>query len=144
MKVKLPMLAMACLLLSACTGLSANRYLGNKHLFMVGRGDPTAYADGYVDGCAVGRRLAGDKRFSYRQDRPRFEKDALYARGWQEGQINCRNEVLAQGFAIAPKKDQPSRPSHPNVQQDVPLSAKHAEHHAVEAEMREIWDELKK
>ena len=58
MKAKLPMLAMACLLLSACTGLSANRYLGNKHLFMVGRGDPTAYADGYVDGVKVAQRIA--------------------------------------------------------------------------------------
>ncbi len=138
MKVNLAILGLLCLLLCSCTGLGANRYLNNKHLFMVGRDLPEPYADGYVDGCSVGRRLAGDKRFAYRQDSVRFEKDALYARGWQEGQINCRNEVLAEGFDIKPKKAQ--------VKQAEPLApvSPNAEQRAIEAEMREIWDELKK
>lgn len=139
MKAKLVIIGLSCVLLSACTGLSANRYLGNKHASMVGCGDPVAYADGYVDGCAAGRRLAGDKRFNDRQDRLRFEKDALYARGWQEGQINCRNEILAEGLSIAPKKEE-TKPSAVHTEQH----ASNAEQRAVEAEMRAIWHELKK
>lgn len=142
MKVNLSVLSLLCLLLSACTGLSANRYLNNKHVFMVGRDLPTPYADGYVDGCSVGRRLAGDKRFAYRQDGLRFEKDAVYARGWQEGQVNCRNEVLAEGFDIR-KKPALSSPDPLNAEPLAP-SSPNVEQRAIELEMREIWDELKK
>ncbi len=143
MKANLAILGLLCLFLSACTGLSANRYLNNKHVFMVGRDRPVPYADGYVDGCSVGRRLAGDKRFAYRQDSLRFEKDALYARGWQEGQINCRNEVLSEGFDIKPKKAQVKQAEPLSVEPLAPISP-NAEQRAIEAEMREIWDELKK
>ena len=136
MKVALAILgALALLPLSGCIGLSGKRYLENKHLFMVGRGDPAPYADGYVDGCSCGRRLAGDQRFKYRQNTVRLEKDALYARGWQEGQINCRNEVIADGMQIHQKPTAGS----PEISE-----ATTPEQKAIEAEMRELWNELKK
>lgn len=136
MKVGLAILgACALVALSGCVGLSGNRYLENKHLFMVGRGDPVAYADGYVDGCSSGRRVAGDQRFKYRQNTVRLEKDALYGRGWQEGQINCRNEVIAQGMQI----HQPPKAGSPEISEPMTPAQQ-----AVEAEMRELWNELKK
>ena len=102
---------------------------------MLDQGDPPAYVAGYVDGCGAGRRLAGDKSFAYRKNNTRFEKDALYARGWQEAQINCRNEALTQDLRslVDPKKQQ--TPNDKKVE---------AENRAAEVEMHEIWEELKK
>lgn len=125
--------------LVGCTGLSPDRYLANKHSFMIGRGDPPAYVSGYVDGCSSGRRLAGEKRFVYRKNELRFEKDALYARGWQEGQINCRNEVLSQGLGMRSDDD--------HIGQTVKEDRKRrmeSEDRSVDAEMREIWEALRK
>ncbi len=135
------------LVLSGCVGLSATRYLNNKHDFMCGQGDPMAYADGYVDGCSTGRLLAGDQRFKYRQDTLRVEKDALYARGWQEGQINCRNEVVAEGLLLEPEQEVPGGVGTESAQGSTVNSVQPAlspEAAAKEAEMREIWEELRK
>lgn len=125
--------------LFGCTGLSPDRYLDNKQAYMIGQGDPPAYVAGYVDGCSSGRRLAGERRFKYRKNELRFEKDALYARGWQEGQINCRNEVLSGGIGI--------RSGDEHIRETVSTDRQKriaSEDRAVEEEMRQIWEELKK
>ncbi len=130
----------SCLLLSGCVGLSADRYLANKRTYMLDQGNPPSYVIGYSDGCSSGRRLGGDKRFVYRKNNTQFDKDALYARGWQEAQINCRNEALVDKNAgLIPgnkKKKNEVDPLQP--QKSDPANA------AAEAEMREIWEELKK
>jgi hypothetical protein len=126
-------------MLSGCTGLSADRYLLNKQHFMLEQGDPPAYVAGYIDGCSSGRRLGEDKNFKHRKNSTRFDKDALYARGWQMGQINCRNEVLSMKAHPMPspfgKKKSAAAPMDP---------VEAAAQKQMEIEMREIWDELKK
>jgi len=125
-------------LLCGCSGLSADRYLANKQEFMLKQNMPHSYVCGYIDGCSSGRRLAEDKRFSFRKDSHRAEKDALYARGWQEGQINCKNELL-----MEQQREQRLQEASSNVDEARHQRVK-AESVAAEKEMQEIWDELKK
>lgn len=129
--------------LAGCTGLSPDRYLLNKQSFMLSEGTPPAYVAGYVDGCSAGRRLAGDKRFVYRKNGARFEKDALYARGWQEGQINCRNEAIEEDTYIGGKPKGGWRKL-----EELPVSEKDKKaesmSHAEEEKMRLMWEELRK
>ena len=107
---------------------------------MLNQGNPPAYVAGYVDGCASGRRLGGDRRFSYRKNNTRFDKDALYARGWQEAQINCRNETLTEGEFLTYENppDAASKRAKPKTE-----ALSEADRKA-EEEMRIIWEELKK
>jgi len=105
MKVNLYFLAMAqivalMLTLTGCsTGAgSAKVYLADKATVLLGKGNPPSYVDGYIDGCSSGKRMGGDKRFTYKKDIERAEREALYARGWQEGQITCQNETLAEDY----------------------------------------------
>jgi hypothetical protein len=133
--------------LTGCTGLSSDRYLFNKRSFMLSEDHPPAYVAGYVDGCSAGRRLAGDNRFVYRKDSVRFDKDALYAQGWQEGQINCRNEALAEEIHPVPSNQGRHKASHRtlrNVTEKVEVKKTTEEDQAVEAEMRQMWEELRK
>jgi hypothetical protein len=131
MKVKLPILIMGTtLVLTGCTaGINRESYLKNTHSYLVSQGQPPAYVDGYIDGCSTGRMLAGDKGFKYRKDVVRADRDALYARGWQDGHITCRNEALCEqqqpaGTACMVTNDSRRRQE--------------------EAEMRAMWEELKK
>lgn len=145
MKVKSSILMLAILgLLTGCTGLSPERYLLNKQSFMLSEGNPPGYVAGYMDGCSAGRRLAGDKRFVYRKNGTRFEKDALYARGWQEGQINCRNEAIAEDEYIGGKpKNRWSKLKSLTLREEnkkIETTANQAE----EAAMRAMWEELRK
>ncbi len=137
------MFAVVVFLTGCVGGLSPERYLLNKQSFMLSEGSPPAYVAGYVDGCSAGRRLAGDKRFVYRKNGARFEKDALYARGWQEGQINCRNEALEEDTYIGGKPKGGWRKledSRSNAGKRGVESVNHAE----EEKMRAMWEELRK
>ena len=130
--------------LAGCTtGLSSGRYLANKQEHMVKQGNPPAFVEGYVDGCSSGRRLSGDKKFAHRKDSLRFEKDALYARGWQEGQINCRNEALSEATGALD-----GFPNNAGVLDNSIDAERHrrveAESRVAEKQMHEIWEELKK
>lgn len=137
------MIAILAFVTGCAGGLSPERYLLNKQSFMLSEGNPPAYVTGYADGCSAGRRLAGDKRFVYRKNGTRFEKDALYARGWQEGQINCRNEALEEDTYIGGKPKGGWRKleaSTPNTENRKVESVNHAE----EEKMRLMWEELRK
>lgn len=141
MKVNLHILMWVILgTLTGCTGLNANRYLSNKQSFMLDQGDPPSYVAGYVDGCSTGRRLGGDKHFVYRKDNLRFNKDALYAKGWQEGQINCRNEALEEDERLGRNKYGSVRDK--NLVDE--KGAMHRDGRSEEEQMRIMWDELKK
>jgi len=140
MKVKLHFLTLALLCLTACSSGSggAQWYLADKQSSLLAKGNPPSYVDGYVDGCASGKRMGGDKRFTYKRDEIRAEKEALYARGWQEGQITCRNEALVD-------EQNRLRESRPMSSIDEERQRRvAAESRAAEAQMQEIWDELKK
>jgi hypothetical protein len=144
MKVKVQIfLMMSLALLTGCAGLNSERYLSNKQAFMLSEGNPPAYVAGYVDGCSTGRRLGGDKHFKYHKNAVRFEKDALYARGWQEGQINCRNEALEEETHLGGKskggwrKLGSAAPSEANQKVE---TANRADEEA----MRAMWEELRK
>jgi len=146
MKAKLHILIAFSLVLgflTGCTGLSPDRYFLNKQSFMLSEGNPPAYVSGYVDGCSAGRRLAGDKRFVYRKNSTRFEKDALYARGWQEGQINCRNEALEEDEYMGGKpKNRWSQLKAPSIVEENEKVM--SENRAEEEAMRAMWEELRK
>lgn len=142
MKVNLHIVWLSMLgLLTACTGMSPDRYLANKQAFMVNQGNPPAYVEGYVDGCSCGRLQAGDRRFKYCRDSLRFDKDALYAKGWQDGEINCRNDVLREQVEAAQNKD---RMALPNDIDEERRRRVEAESRAADQEAHEIWEELKK
>lgn len=136
-------ISLTSVLAGCSTGISSDRYLTNTRDFMVSKGKPTAYVDGYTDGCSTGRRLAGDKKFSYKRDNARSERDALYARGWEEGQIFCRNEVIAEQQREAEGKAEGRGTFFTSVDEErnrrVALESK-----AADAEVRDIWEELKK
>jgi hypothetical protein len=117
-------------LLTGCVTSGSERYLAEQHRGLIAQGHPPNYVDGYVDGCGSGQRMAGDKRYHYRKNEMRAERDSLYARGWQEGQIRCRNAYLSH-VAL------PSTCSSE-------ICAPDAEKHAMEAEMQEIWNDIKK
>jgi hypothetical protein len=129
-------------LLAGCsgTGLNPDRYLANKQTFMLNQGNPPAYVDGYIDGCSAGRRLAGDKGFNYKKNSTRFERDALYARGWQEGEINCRNESLEESIRSAQNKEK--KVTSPPIAEPCPPVK--TQTRAEELEMQRMWEDLKK
>jgi hypothetical protein len=145
MKVELHIvLAVTLAFLTGCTGLSPERYLLNKQTFMLSEGNPPAYVAGYVDGCSAGRRLGGDKRFVYRKNSIRFEKDALYARGWQEGQINCRNEALAEDEYSEGKPNNRWRKLNSSALNEEQNKKVESANLAEEEAMRAMWEELRK
>jgi len=149
MKVSLLFFAGGVLIaLAGCTGLDPDRYLHNLQRFMLSQGNPPAYVAGYTDGCSAGRRLGGDKHFIYRKNNTRFEKDALYARGWQEGQINCRNEALEEEQRnlkpLSLRKAKTNNTSNMQISEVNDERKLSEADKAAEAEMREIWEELRK
>lgn len=138
MKIKLIGLVIgSTLLLAGCGAVSPDRHLSSLRDHMVAEGKPASYVDGYVDGCDSGRYLAGVKKSYYRKDNLRSEQDALYARGWQDGQICCRNEAIVE-------KQQKALAS--GVCSDLVSSStdETRRRRMEEAEMQEIWDQLKK
>ena len=139
MKAKFLYLVIGFLVLVGCA--SGTKYLEYKHSFLLGQGKPPAYVDGYIDGCSTGRRMAGENQFSYRKDAERMEKDALYARGWQDGQITCRNEALIEQQQAHQAQNYGSRSASIDEERNRRMAV---ECKAAEAEMREIWEELKK
>lgn len=144
MKAKLHtfLLGILGIFLCACAGSpSPDRFLANKQTYMLSLGNPPAYVEGYIDGCACGRLQAGDRRFSYRKNSLRFDKDALYAKGWQDGEINCRNEVLLEQVEAEQNKNSSFMPQSIDAERQRRVEAASQ---SQDAEMKEIWEKLKK
>lgn len=129
--------------LMGCTGVSPESHLKNMHSYMCSQGKPAAYVDGYIDGCSTGRRMAGDKKYCYRRNVARADRDALYARGWQDGQICCRNEVLAEQEQAAREREQSNGFLSSNMDEERRRRVE-AESRKNDAEIQEIWDQLRK
>jgi len=141
MKASLIFVAMMSVLSPLLSGCSSGQagvrtHLTNTQNALLAQGKPRAYVDGYLDGCSSGRQLGGDKKFGYRKDTLRTERDALYAKGWQDGQINCRNEALVE--------HQTAKVGHTAVAAPEYMPTEDRRRKMEEAEMRAIWEEIKK
>lgn len=126
------LMTIAAVMLTGCGVMKTDGYLTGKRDTLMVDGKPAAYVDGFVDGCSSGMRMAGDRKFKYVKDNTRADNDALYAKGWDDGQICCRNEalVMKQGGGSSYEEERRRR---------IKATSK-----ADEAEMREIWEQLRK
>lgn len=70
------------------------QYLANQHNNLLMQGNSRSYADGYIDGCASGKKVAGDGRFHFSKNATRYKKDKEYETGWEQGYLFCREERL--------------------------------------------------
>ncbi len=131
------------LMISGCANMSPERYLSNMHSYMVSQGKPNAYVDGYIDGCSTGRRMAGDKKYCYKKNVARADRDALYARGWQDGQICCRNEVLEEQERERQRKAEGGGFFSGGVDQERQRRVE-VESRKADMQVQEMWDELRK
>lgn len=129
--------------LTGCSMVNTTRYLTYKHEFLVKQGNPPAYVDGYVDGCSSGLRMAGDNNFKYKKNAERADRDALYAKGWNDGQICCRNEMLLEKQRKAQEEAAKAGQSYNSIEEQRNRRVQ-AESRAADTEMREIWEELRK
>lgn len=67
----------------------------------VGDHQPVEYRVGYMEGCDSGHVSAGKAGFTFKKDQARFEKDALYQRGWEDGYVRCKDRyVRATTYAV--------------------------------------------
>lgn len=55
------------------------------------RDRPTAYREGYLAGCDLGKAEAANSTSQETRDNKRIQSDKLYANGWYEGAEWCRN-----------------------------------------------------
>ena len=62
---------------------------------LIERGLPPAYAEGYADGCASGKEVAGGLFAKARKDASRYDTNSQYAQGWNEGFEECRRDTAA-------------------------------------------------
>ncbi|WP_134445116.1 hypothetical protein [Pseudomonas aeruginosa] len=63
----------------------------STHQYLLAKGYPPAYADGFDDGCGSGRLAAGSISGEFRKDVPRYLREAIYASGWGDGFEQCRS-----------------------------------------------------
>lgn len=132
MKTKFIVATLAALILTGCGVFKTDGYLAGKREDLIVQGKPPSYIDGFMDGCTSGMRMAGDTKFRYMKDNTRADRDALYAKGWDDGQICCRNEALVM-------KENGSSSYEEERRRRIKATSK-----ADEAEMREIWEQLRK
>jgi len=127
-------LFLVCLIsLSSCTRFSANEYLDSQRQQLLKEGKARGYAEGFVDGCATARHLLGDKRFNLQKQISRFEGEPSYSIGWERGAEQCRRKLQPQA--------RKSRPRDASVMENIEAAKEAA---AMDAERRQLWDELKK
>lgn len=60
-----------------------------------GTAAPPAYADGYRAGCNSGYVAAGHPYYAFTKDLDRFETEALYQAGWNDGFAVCQGRYRA-------------------------------------------------
>ena len=56
------------------------------------RGYPEAYTQGYDDGCSSGKKAGGSWFDEFKKDVHRFQRDADYHDGWQDGFEECKSQ----------------------------------------------------
>lgn len=57
----------------------------------IGAGQPPQYQAGYRDGCDTGLSAAGNPYYHFHKDVAATSSDPLYASGWQDGLMMCRD-----------------------------------------------------
>jgi len=95
-KIVLTAMSSFALLLTACQPFNPNEYLMRQRNNILLQGNSASYADGYTDGCATGRREAGDHHFIFQKNATRAKNDTEYVEGWEQGHNFCRQEHLNQ------------------------------------------------
>ena len=95
--------APAVRMLAVATIVVGVRACGNANEPPLGEDQPPAYADGYRDGCETGRKAGGDPFSVFIKNTQRYEVEAPYQRGWDDGFNACE----AQEFG------RPGRPGGP-------------------------------
>ena len=73
----------ACLVLSGCASL------GESIITATMPAGPPAWQAGYMPGCKSGWHAAGDIGFQFTKDFDRYQSDALYKQGWDDGFRIC-------------------------------------------------------
>lgn len=90
---KVSIIGSILLILSACTTkFNPHTYLSNLHGDLLMQGNSVAYADGYIDGCASGKKSAGNINFHFSKNINRFESEKDYNTGWIQGYQFCKEE----------------------------------------------------
>ena len=72
-----------CLVLCGCASL------GDQVVRAGLPAGPPAWQDGYVPGCKSGATAAGSIGFQFTKDFDRYQSDALYKQGWDDGFRIC-------------------------------------------------------
>ncbi|MFP7756372.1 hypothetical protein ACLG6S_17280 [Thermodesulfobacteriota bacterium B35] len=62
---------------------------------LVSEGASREYGQGYDDGCASGRKSAGDMFSQFHKNVRLYRQNADYRQGWDDGHDECRNEWLS-------------------------------------------------
>jgi hypothetical protein len=127
--MKAVIISFGILTICGCSQFKASDYLESQRQQLLQQGKAQAYADAYVDGCSTARRLKGDHRFNLQKRVTRFERESSYALGWQAGRDAC-------------SQDKARLPKTPVITPELLQQEKEALE--IEAERRQIWEELKK
>lgn len=121
---------MSLLMVACATPFDPHAYLQQQRNDLYLQGNTHNYVDGFADGCASGRKMAGDSRFKFTKNNNREAVDSEYAKGWDEGRNVCRDEVLNTRAASA----QEAKNDYYRAKRD----------HYLNEEGKKIWDDLKK
>lgn len=58
----------------------------------LGNSQPSAFKQGYRDGCDSGYVAAGHPYYHFSKDVMRFDSDSIYKQGWNDGFNVCKGE----------------------------------------------------
>ena len=62
---------------------------------LMNEGASPAYAQGYDDGCASGKKSAGDMFAQFHKNIRLYQQNSDYRQGWNDGHEECRGEQLS-------------------------------------------------
>lgn len=105
---------------------TAQEVLQNKRAQLMTKGKSINFTDGYIDGCASGKSVIGEKRYQAVKDPVRYKLNSDYNGGWERGYYECRDESI-------------NKLQERVKQEDIPTND------AAEAmERAKIWNEIRK
>lgn len=81
--------APAVRMLAVAVVLVGTRTCGGGNEPPPGEGQPAAYTEGYNDGCESGRKAGGHPFSVFIKNTQRYEVEAAYQKGWDEGYNTC-------------------------------------------------------
>lgn len=103
----------------------------STHQYLLAKGYPPAYADGFDDGCGSGRQAAGSISGEFRKDVPRYLREAIYASGWATASSNAgrwrgaKSGGVSRSASGRPRRRSAARPR-PRVGPGLARALKHA------------------